>query len=80
MNSFEQKISNYLESDGLYSSNIDTIQVNAGLVCNQECVHCHVKASPFRTEIMEWPVMQKIIEAAQKALDSGDILVKNLNT
>src|SRR5579862_6371877 len=30
----------------------DTLQVNVGYRCNQSCVHCHVGASPQRTEEM----------------------------
>ncbi len=30
----------------------DTLQINIGLKCNQQCVHCHVNASPKRTEMM----------------------------
>lgn len=29
-----------------------TLQVNLGYKCNQSCVHCHVAASPKRTEMM----------------------------
>lgn len=36
----------------LHRSNIDTIQVNVGKLCNQACLHCHVEAGPKRTEIM----------------------------
>jgi len=36
----------------LYSYAIDTLQVNVGKLCNQACKHCHVDASPRRTEIM----------------------------
>ncbi len=32
---------------------IDTLQVNLGYLCNQSCVHCHVAASPQRTEMMD---------------------------
>jgi len=64
MNNFEQKILEDLRQEGLYNVDLETIQVNIGLVCNQQCVHCHVKASPHRTEIMEWAVMQNIIEVA----------------
>ncbi|MBS1796564.1 MAG: arsenosugar biosynthesis radical SAM protein ArsS [Acidobacteria bacterium] len=31
---------------------VDTLQVNVGKLCNQACKHCHVDASPTRTEIM----------------------------
>ncbi len=30
----------------------DTLQINVGYRCNQTCVHCHVDASPYRTEEM----------------------------
>lgn len=30
-----------------------TLQVNLGYRCNQRCLHCHVNASPDRTEMME---------------------------
>lgn len=31
---------------------IETLQVNLGYRCNQRCLHCHVNASPERTEMM----------------------------
>jgi radical SAM/Cys-rich protein len=31
---------------------LDTLQINLGYRCNQSCVHCHVGASPHRTEQM----------------------------
>ncbi len=37
----------------LVSATIDTLQVNVGKLCNQACKHCHVDASPRRTEIMQ---------------------------
>jgi radical SAM/Cys-rich protein len=33
-------------------SRLDTLQLNVGYRCNQSCVHCHVDASPHRTEEM----------------------------
>jgi radical SAM/Cys-rich protein len=36
----------------LKASRVDTLQVNVGKLCNQACKHCHVDASPKRTEIM----------------------------
>ncbi len=65
LNDFEEKVSNTPE-DGFRSVDISTIQVNVGLVCNQECVHCHVASSPRRKEIMPWPIMGKILEAAKR--------------
>ncbi|MBL4712422.1 MAG: arsenosugar biosynthesis radical SAM protein ArsS [Gammaproteobacteria bacterium] len=31
---------------------LQTLQVNLGYLCNQQCLHCHVDASPRRSEIM----------------------------
>ena len=33
-------------------NHLETLQVNLGYMCNQQCIHCHVNASPNRTEIM----------------------------
>ncbi|HHJ36101.1 MAG TPA: radical SAM/Cys-rich domain protein, partial [Gammaproteobacteria bacterium] len=33
-------------------SQLETLQVNLGYLCNQQCLHCHVDASPRRKEIM----------------------------
>lgn len=43
------------------------LQINLGKLCNLACHHCHVDAGPKRTEIMQWPVMQKIINWATTA-------------
>ncbi len=48
----------------LRSDRIDTLQVNVGKLCNQACKHCHVDASPIRTEIMP----RKVIEACLQAI------------
>jgi len=37
---------------GLTAVRIATLQVNLGKRCNQACRHCHVDASPTRTEVM----------------------------
>ncbi len=36
----------------LQRSELDTLQVNLGYICNQSCKHCHVNAGPKRTESM----------------------------
>jgi radical SAM/Cys-rich protein len=41
-----------IEFPPLARRRIDTLQVNVGYRCNQSCVHCHVGASPNRTEEM----------------------------
>ncbi len=32
---------------------LNTLQVNLGYKCNQSCLHCHVAASPQRTEMLD---------------------------
>jgi len=41
---------------------IDTLQVNVTLKCNQACLHCHVDASPKRTEQMSRETIDKCLE------------------
>jgi radical SAM/Cys-rich protein len=40
---------------------IDTLQVNVGYRCNQSCVHCHVGASPQRTEEMAGQTIDLVV-------------------
>lgn len=49
----------------LHSADLAVIQVNVGLRCNQSCAHCHLECSPTRTEVMQWPEMEGILEAAE---------------
>jgi radical SAM/Cys-rich protein len=64
MNDFEKQIAG-IGDEGLHSLKIEILQVNMGLLCNQQCTHCHLEASPQRGEIMEWPTMQLVLEAAK---------------
>ncbi len=48
---FEQSLSKH--SLHLTPLSIDTLQVNTTKLCNQACLHCHVDASPKRTESMD---------------------------
>jgi radical SAM/Cys-rich protein len=41
---------------------IDTLQVNVTRLCNQSCVHCHVDASPRRTEQMDLDTANRCLE------------------
>ena len=43
---------------------VSVLQINLGKVCNQACKHCHVEAGPKRTEVMEAPVVERMIELA----------------
>ncbi len=66
MNSFDQKIVDTI-GQPLQSASIDVFQVNVGLKCNQACVHCHVKSSPRRKEMMSWDTMLEVVGAAKRA-------------
>ena len=39
-----------------------TLQVNLGYRCNQQCLHCHVAASPQRTEMMTAETIELVID------------------
>jgi radical SAM/Cys-rich protein len=41
---------------------LDTLQVNLGYKCNQSCLHCHVAASPQRTEMMDADTAAQVLE------------------
>ena len=64
MNDFEKQITE-ARGIGLHSQEIETLQVNLGLRCNQQCNHCHLEASPHRPEMTEWTTMQLVLEAAR---------------
>jgi radical SAM/Cys-rich protein len=40
---------------------LTTLQVNVGYRCNQSCVHCHVGASPHRTEEMSGEIVDLVL-------------------
>jgi radical SAM/Cys-rich protein len=42
-------------------SALDTLQVNLGYVCNQQCLHCHVNAGPNRAEIMARDTCEQVL-------------------
>ncbi len=64
MNEFETRIQKDCGLD-LYASEIQKIQVNLGLKCNQSCRHCHLACSPQREEMMDWDTMSAVIETAR---------------
>jgi radical SAM/Cys-rich protein len=64
-NEFEQQIFNTTHQP-LRCLDLRTIQINLGLLCNQTCEHCHVDASPKRTEQMSWTTMQTILAVTEK--------------
>ncbi len=51
----------------LQRTELKTIQVNLGYLCNLSCVHCHVNAGPKRTELMSKQTIDQILAFADKA-------------
>jgi radical SAM/Cys-rich protein len=43
-----------------------TLQVNLGYRCNQSCLHCHVAAGPQRTESMDAPTVELLVEVLRR--------------
>jgi len=41
----------------LHGETLRILQVHLGFCCNQSCRHCHLEASPERTEAMDRPTM-----------------------
>ncbi len=60
--SFEEKLNQH--NLDLRTTKVEILQVNVGKLCNQACKHCHVDASPTRTEIMQ----RETIDACVKVL------------
>jgi len=55
-------------------SNLTTLQVNLGYVCNQQCLHCHVNAGPKRTESMN----SENIDQVLRFLEASDVKLLDL--
>ena len=58
---FNHKIGSPLNKD-----RISVLQINLGRKCNLACTHCHVEASPKRTEELSPEVCQQLIEVIQR--------------
>jgi len=52
-----------IESDfpAVRRSRLQTLQVNLGYVCNQQCLHCHVNAGPKRKESMSRENIEQLL-------------------
>jgi radical SAM/Cys-rich protein len=59
----------------LNALSIDTLQVNITKLCNQACRHCHVDASPKRSESMSKQIIDRVLEilAAHQQIKTVDI-------
>ena len=51
----------FREGIDLRRKDLETLQINVGRLCNQACHHCHVDASPGRTEVMTRETMERIL-------------------
>lgn len=53
---------------------LQTLQVNLGYKCNQQCLHCHVNAGPQRSEMMDAATIDLIVRVlAEKRISCLDI-------
>lgn len=53
---------------------LETLQVNLGYLCNQQCLHCHVDASPRRKEIMTAETVADVLKfLKQKNIKTLDL-------
>jgi radical SAM/Cys-rich protein len=58
----------------LKRSRLATLQVNLGYKCNQSCLHCHVNASPQRTEMMDGDTVDLVLEVLRaRAVQTLDL-------
>ncbi len=62
------KFNETLEQHGLAltKGETTTLQVNAGLICDLACRHCHLDAGPTRREIMGSETMAAVIDCARR--------------
>ncbi len=53
---------------------LETLQVNLGYVCNQQCLHCHVNAGPKRRESMSRENIDQVLDFIDRsAVDKLDL-------
>lgn len=63
---FSDHIRKDLPEDTLRASDLKIFQMNIGKWCNQACKHCHVDASPKRTEFMNREVIDQCLDVIGK--------------
>ncbi len=60
----------YIQNSGAFPvikrDKLVTLQLNLGYLCNLSCTHCHVNASPKRTELMDKTTIDLIFNFALK--------------
>jgi radical SAM/Cys-rich protein len=59
----------------LTRTEITTVQVNVGKICNQACQHCHVEAGPKRTESMSLQTAERVLSLlkSSRSVNAVDI-------
>jgi radical SAM/Cys-rich protein len=64
----DSTFSHTLERHGVSLTRLTTttLQVNVGLVCDLACRHCHLEASPARTELMGRETSDAVIACAER--------------
>ena len=65
INQFDERV-RAETGDDLHCVDVSTVQVNIGLKCNLQCVHCHVASSPWRKEMMSWENLEHVIDVAKR--------------
>ncbi|MDT8388446.1 MAG: arsenosugar biosynthesis radical SAM protein ArsS [Thiogranum sp.] len=55
----------------LRRARLQTLQVNLGYRCNQQCLHCHVNAGPRRTETMNLETVEQVLAFARRGAISA---------
>lgn len=65
-NSFDSRV-HEASGGALHGATIETVQVNIGLTCNLACRHCHVESSPKKTEQMDRPTLEAVLDAWRRA-------------
>lgn len=56
------KLSQSTTFPAIVRGKLETLQVNLGYQCNQQCNHCHVNAGPKRTETMDRATVMTILQ------------------
>lgn len=60
--SFTGTLENHTSKSALKADSLSVFQINVGKKCNQACTHCHVAASPLRSEMMSRKTAEKCID------------------
>ncbi len=67
MKEFEEENGFHRLAGPIRARDVATIQVNVGRLCDQACTHCHVDASPGRTEMMDPETMRDVLAALDRS-------------